>query len=158
MLSIRILLLVGVPLTLGAAWYFAAPKSSRQSATKEASLKSSVPSSTSAPASTASTATGTLANAANQSPAAEGVQAPSFSDIPFIPREQIAKINFSDKQGGSDTDTSYVFYRVGRFVSGPNQSADLLLASISKIEWPCKGDCGEAVSVRYIEKDRVIYP
>jgi hypothetical protein len=75
-----------------------------------------------------------------------------LSDIQFIPREKITAINFSDKNGDSDTDTSYEFYRVGHFVRGPWVGVDLLEASVSQVEWPCKGDCGEPAIVRYIRK------
>ena len=69
----------------------------------------------------------------------------SASDIQFIAPEKIAAVNFSDKDGDSETDTSYEFYRVGRFARGPNQGAELLAASVSQIAWPCKGICGEPV-------------
>jgi hypothetical protein len=98
------------------------------------------------------------ATAASQAPTASLPAGSSASDIQFIAPEKIAAVSFSDKAGESETDTTYVFYRVGRFARGPNQGAELLMASVSRIDWPCKGHCGEPVLVRYIEKGKVVFP
>ncbi|HXY13210.1 MAG TPA: hypothetical protein VEI26_01780 [Terriglobales bacterium] len=56
------------------------------------------------------------------------------------------------------TNTSYTFYRVGRFVEGPEKGAELLEASVQRYLEVCKGDCGSSHIVRYIRKGNAIFP
>ena len=84
--------------------------------------------------------------------------ASTIGDIQFVPPKTVGTISFDDKDGDDETDTTYQFYRVGSFVRGPNQGADLLMASVSWSISPCKGACDQSVIVRYIEKDKVVFP
>jgi hypothetical protein len=184
MVTVGILVVVAVLLANGAYWYFTGRagvwrqvqrESPQTSATLRAPSAAPVAPGSAAPAaapaggstSAASTA-GANAGSTSAAPAAPAIPVPapstvtiptpSPSDLQFIPREKIATVSFTDNNGDDETDTSYMFYRVGHFVAGPDQGADLLQAFVSRIDWPCKGDCGEPTTVRYIEKDKVVYP
>jgi hypothetical protein len=169
--SLWILVPVVVLLAGAGAWHLAVRKSLPRVVNRESSAASSnirptisassavtTPDSQPAVPATANLTGSTPATAASQAPGASLPAGSSANDIQFIAPEKIATANFSDKDGDSDTDTTYVFYRVGRFARGPNQGAELLMASVSRIDWPCKGHCGEPVLVRYIEKDKVVFP
>jgi len=144
-------------LAAAGTWYFAANKSFAW----PFSNKSSSPSSTTGvlpPDRAVAPQTNSPAAGATSPVPALSISTSAIGDIQFIPPETIGTISFDDKSGDDETQTSYQFYRVGNFVRGPNQGAELLMASVSRFISPCKGDCNESVIVRYIEKDKVVFP
>jgi hypothetical protein len=85
----------------------------------------------------------------------------TLGDIQFIPREKIGATSTTDQydNGNGEISTSYVFYRVGRFVDGAYKGAELLLASVSEDIEPCKSaSCGAPKIVRYIRKGDTVFP
>lgn len=144
-------------LAAAGTWYFAAYKSFAWPFRN----KSSSPSSTTGvlpPDRAVALQTNSPAAGATSPVPALSISTSAIADIQFIPRETIGTISFDDKSDDDETQTSYQFYRVGNFVRGPNQGAELLMASVSRFISPCKGDCNESVIVRYIEKDKVVFP
>lgn len=138
-------------LAAGGAWYFAAHKSFAWSF----GPKSSPPSSTT----NVLPANREVAPQTNaQAPSPTLVPDSAIADIQFVPPQKIGTISFEDKSSDDETDTTYQFYRVGNFVRGPHQGAELLMASVSQFVLPCKESCNESFIVRYIEKDKIVFP
>src|SRR5215472_1438700 len=143
------ILLPSAALLAAGSWYFAAH---RHKASPAGSSTSATPADSAVPASANS------AGANTTSPAAVSISGTTAGDIQFIPREDVASITLSDKTDDDEVTTTYNFYRVGRFVRGPNQGAELLLAQVSWDISPCKGGCDQSAIVRYIRKDSVVFP
>lgn len=141
----------------GGIWYFAAHKSFLWPFRHEPSSASSATNIVPPDRAVAPQANSPAPSATSPVPALS-ISVATFGDIQFIPPERIGTIGFSDGSDDDETQTSYQFYRVGNFVRGPNQGADLLMASVSRSTSPCKGDCNESAIVRYIEKDKVVFP
>lgn len=156
MLRTVILPLVAL-LAAGGIWYFAAHKSFLWPFTHRSSSTSSATNVLPPDRAAAPPANSPAPSATSPAPALS-ISASAIGDIQFIPPEKIGTISFDDQSGDDETDTSYQFYRVGNFVRGSNQGAELLMASVSYSILPCKGACDQSVIVRYIEKDKVVFP